>query len=90
MISATGYGEGGYVLRVVDKAVAWAIDKIAITSLPYKSNGSNVDAQSVFGSDGYGAVLYSLQCPADAGATIVVFMVSAESGGLLRLGAAAH
>jgi len=76
VLSATGNGEGGYILRVVDKAVIWA-EKVAITSLPFQVNGSTAGTQTVFGSEwGYGAVLYSLQCPTDEAATVVVLMVS--------------
>ena len=51
-------------------------DKIVITSLPYQVSGSTAGAQSLLGSmRGNGAVLYSLQCPADAAVTVVVLMV---------------
>ena len=58
-------------------AVSFAnADKVAISSLPYQVNGSNAGAQTLFGSfGGYGAVLYSVQCPAGAAATVVVRMV---------------
>ena len=58
-------------------AVSFAnADKVAIPSLPFQGSGSNAGAQSLIGSRlGNGAVLYSLQCPADAATTVVVRMV---------------
>ena len=51
-------------------------DKVAIPSLPFQGSGSNAGAQSLFGSNsGNGAVLYSLQCSADAATTVAVRMV---------------
>ena len=67
------------ILSLARVAAVWIAnaDKVAIPSLPFQGNGSNTGAQSLFGSyRGQGAVLYSLQCPADAAATVAVLMVS--------------
>ena len=58
-------------------AVSFANEvKVAIPSLPYQGSGSNAGAQTLLGSQrGRGSDLYSLRCPADAAATVVVRMV---------------
>ena len=66
------------ILSLARVAAVWIAnaDKITIPSLPFQGSGSDAGAQSLFGSfRGNGAVLYSLQCPADAAATVVVRMV---------------
>ena len=66
------------ILSLARVAAVWFAnaDKVAIPSLPFQGSGSNAGAQTLFGSNrGNGAVLYSLQCPADAAATVVVRMV---------------
>ena len=87
VISATGddnypcVSEGGFILRVEDASSFWAnAEKIAIPSLPYQLNGSTAGAQTTFGSSNWpnGAVLYALQCPADANTTVKAVLVSAE------------
>ena len=83
VLAATGSGEGGYILRVDYKAAIWA-EKVIISSLPYQVNGSNIGAQTVFGVQTdrmyvLGAVLYSLQCPADKANTVLDVSVVSDA-----------
>ena len=64
------------ILSLARVAADGITNAVTIPSLPFQGSGSNAGAQTLFGSMEFnGAVLYSLQCPADAAATVVVRMV---------------